>query len=268
MEKVILITGVSSGFGRETALLLAQKGYKVYGSVRREIAPMSGIHLVRMDVTDVASVKNAVQTIVEKEGHLDILINNAGMGISGAMEETSQDELHLQINTNFYGVVNTTQAVMPFMRKQKNGTIINISSIGGLMGLPFQGFYSASKFAIEGYSEALRMEVKQFNIKVVVINPGDFATGFTANRKLIAVTNRESVYKEQFTKTIAAIEKDETTGLKPIVLAQKIASVLEKKNPANRYVVASPVQKLSVILKSLLPGKWFARMIEDYYGIK
>jgi NAD(P)-dependent dehydrogenase (short-subunit alcohol dehydrogenase family) len=268
MDKIIFITGVSSGFGRETALLLAQKGYKVYGSVRRNIASLSGVNLVKMDVTDNESVKNAVHSIVEKEGRIDVLINNAGMGISGALEETNTEELHLQINTNFYGIVNTIQAVLPFMRKQKQGTIINTSSIGGLMGLPFQGFYSASKFAIEGYSEALRMEIRQFNIKVVLINPGDFATGFTANRKLIAATESESAYKEQFAKTIAAIEKDENGGLKPIVLAQKIASIIEKKNPANRYVVASPVQKLSVVLKSLLPEKWFARMIEDYYGIK
>jgi len=266
-RKVIFITGVSSGFGRETALFLAGLGHQVYGSVRRNIDDMPTINLINMDVTDSQSVQRAVDEIITKEGHIDVLINNAGMGIAGALEETNQEELFIQMDTNFFGTVRTINAILPYFRKQQYGTIINISSIGGLMGLPFQGYYSASKFAIEGYSQALRLELKPFNINVVVVNPGDFATQFTANRKVIAASGENSVYP-QFETTLRAIEKDESNGLSPRVLAQKIARIVVLKKPAHRYIVASPVQKISVTIMKLLPAKWFTKLLADYYGIK
>lgn len=266
-KKIILITGVSSGFGRVTAMHLAEAGHLVYGSIRRKVDGIPHVNLIDMDVTNMVSVQNVVDTIVTKEGRIDVLINNAGMGIAGAVEETSQEESDIQMNTNFNGTVRAIKAVLPYMRRQQSGTIINISSIGGLMGLPFQGFYSASKFAVEGYSQSLRMELKPFNIHVVVVNPGDFTTKFTANRKIIASAQDNTSYL-QFNVTLKAIEKDENSGLNPIVLAKKISRIVSSAKPSYRYIVSSPIQRLSVILSHILPGKCFGRMIENYYGIR
>jgi len=265
-SKVILITGVSSGFGLITAKHLASIGHKVYGSVRRQIDEIQGVGLVNMDVTDLNSVREAISYVISREGRIDVLINNAGIGIAGSIEETSAEELDLQMKTNFTGTVFTTQAVIPFMRQQKSGTIINISSIGGLMGLPFQGFYSASKFAVEGYSQALSLEVKPFKIRVVLVNPGDFATQFTTNRKIIAAGS--SSHYPFFKNALSEIEKHEIAGLNPTVLAHKIACIVSSQNPAFRYVVASPSQKLSVWLYKLMPYKMFAKILEHYYKIR
>ncbi len=267
MSKVILITGVSSGLGKHIAGYLAQQDYKVYGTTRRDIDPNPHITILNVDVTDVSSVQRAVDSILQKEGRIDALINNAGMGLSGAIEDYSANEAHREMDTNFYGTFYTIQAVLPAMRKQGSGMIINISSIGGLMGLPFQGFYSASKFAIEGLSEALRMELKQFNIKVVLVNPGDHQTQFTANRKIISKAGGNSAYKLQFKKTLAVIENDEQNGWPPVAVAKKIHSILQKKNPCTRYVVSSFEQKLAVILKFILPGSWFFKILEGHYGV-
>jgi NAD(P)-dependent dehydrogenase (short-subunit alcohol dehydrogenase family) len=268
MSKVIFITGVSSGLGKHTAGYLAKKGHKVYGTTRKDVEPNSNLTFIKMDVTGFASVQHGVDLILQKEGRIDVLINNAGMGYAGAIEDFSADEAHLEMNTNFYGVVNTIQAVLPVMRQQGSGLIININSLGGLMGLPFQGFYSASKFAVEGLSEALRMELKQFNISIVQINPGDHQTQFTANRKMIAKTDESSAYQSQFNKTLAIIENDERNGLKPIAVAKKINSILQKKHPRTRYIVSSFEQKLAVLLKHILPGTWFGKVLEGHYGIK
>jgi short-subunit dehydrogenase len=267
MNEVVLITGVSSGFGKHTAELLVEKGYKVYGTSRRSIDIDSRISLLNLDITDEKSINKAIDLLLQKEGRIDILINNAGMGLSGAIEEFTFEEAKLQMDSNFFGMFRVIQAVLPTMRKQKGGVILNISSIGGLMGLPFQGFYSASKFAIEGFSDALRMELKQFNIKVVLINPGDFHTNFTANRKLISKSGPSSAYEQQLKKTLAIIEKDETNGLPPSFLAKKIYCIIKKTNPAARYVVASFEQKLAVVLKYILPDKLFYKIIGSHYGI-
>ena len=190
MVKVILITGISSGFGREMAKLLAEEGHSVYGTVRNEGKTNDGVNILKMDLTDNESINKVVKTIVEKEGRLDVLINNAGMHTGGPIETTPAENIRLQMDTNFIGMVHLTNSILPVMRKQGGGMIINISSIGGLMGLPFQAFYSASKFAIEGFSEALRMEVRKFNIKVVVINPGDFHTSNSCQSQEIPCSGR------------------------------------------------------------------------------
>jgi short-subunit dehydrogenase len=152
------------------------------------------------------------------------------------------------------------------MRKQGQGTIINFSSIGGLMGLPFQAFYSASKFAIEGLSEALRMELKPYNVKVIVINPGDFHTSNTANRTNITV--QDGPYEEQFRKSQAQFEKDEINGWNPEIMARKLLKVVESKHPCNRYIVASFEQKLAILLKRILPVSWFSYILGSHYSIK
>ena len=269
MNKVILITGISSGFGKQTAELLAAQGHKIYGTVRRDVEISPAVTGLKLDLTDTESIQSAVRTIQDKEGRIDVLINNAGMHTGGPIETSPIGNIKLQMDTNFLGMVNLTREVLPVMRKQGGGTIINFSSIGGLMGLPFQGFYSASKFAIEGISEALRMEVKQFNIKVILINPGDFHTNNSANRRnFLAPTDANDPYNEQYLKTMAIIEKDEAGGWEPVVLAKKLVSIVESKNPHERYIIASFEQKLAVALKHILPGKLFGMILEDHYKIK
>jgi NAD(P)-dependent dehydrogenase (short-subunit alcohol dehydrogenase family) len=269
MKKVILITGISSGFGKQTARLLAEKGHIVYGTVRKENGSENQVNYLKMDLMDYDSIKLAVNTVLEKEGRIDILINNAGMHTGGPIETSPTENIKLQMDTNFIGMANLTREVLPVMRKQGGGTIINFSSIGGLMGLPFQAFYSAGKFAIEGFSEALRMEVKQFNIRIVLINPGDFHTSNSANRRnFLAPTDINDPYNEQFEKTLSIIEKDESNGWEPVVLARNIVKIVECKNPRQRYIIASFEQKLAVVLKHILPGKLFRMILEDHYKIK
>jgi short-subunit dehydrogenase len=155
------------------------------------------------------------------------------------------------------------------MRKQGGGTIINFSSIGGLMGLPFQGFYSAAKFALEGFSEALRMEVARFNIKIVVINPGDFHTSNSANRrKFLSPTEENDPYKDTFERSLQVIEKDEANGRDPVTLAGKLVKIVESSNPRQRYIIASFDQKLAVFLKKILPDTWFRMILEGHYRVK
>lgn len=269
MSKVILITGVSSGFGRATAQLLAQQGYTVYGSLRKPCNAPPAVRLVTIDLSKPETIRQAVATIIDREGHIDVLINNAGMHSGGPAETIEEEHLRLQIETSFTGPALLTREVLPHMRRQGGGTIINISSIGGLMGLPFQPYYSAAKFAIEGFSEALRMEVKQFGIRVVVINPGDFHTNNSANRRnYLAPAEEGDPYYNQFHTTLDTIEKDENKGGKPEVLAQKIAGIIKKKNPSHHYIIASPDQKLAVLLKRLLPSRIFSLILEDHYKIR
>jgi NAD(P)-dependent dehydrogenase (short-subunit alcohol dehydrogenase family) len=268
MSKVVFITGISSGFGKYTSSYLAQKGYKVYGTCRSACECDPLVNLLVMDVTDVKAVERCINQVLEAEGKIDVLINNAGMHTGGAIEVAPYEDIRLQIETNLMGIVNMIKNVLPIMRRQGKGTIVNISSIGGLMGLPFQGFYSAGKFAIEGISEVLRMELRQFNIKVIVINPGDFHTKNTLNRKNFLAPDPDKVYDEQFRKTISIIENDENGGWNPEIMARKIYKILEKKRPANRYVIASFEQKLAVVLKRILPGSWFDAILRGHYGIK
>ena len=269
MKKVILITGVSSGFGKETARLLSRAGHIVYGTIRNESDSEGKTIILRMDLTDIESIQKAVTAVLTKEGRIDVLINNAGMHTGGPVETLPVEYIKLQMDTNFLGMVNLTREVIPVMRKQGTGTIINFSSIGGLMGLPFQAFYSATKFAIEGFSEALRMEVKQFNIKVVLINPGDFHTSNSANRRnFLAPTGPEDPYNKQFLRTLAVIENDEKKGGKPEALARKLVKIVDCRNPKQRYIIGSPDQKLAVFLKHNLPDRLFRKILEDHYRIK
>ncbi len=263
---IVFITGVSSGFGLETARLLAQEGHTVYGTVRREVEPLPHVHYLHVDVRDRDAVMNAVAQVIEKEGRIDVLVNNAGMGIGGPLEFATEEEIRLQMDTNFMGLVHCVDAVLPHMRRQGGGKIIALSSIGGLMGLPFQGFYSASKFAIEGYCEALRLETQQQGVKVVVLRPGDFSTGFTGSRKKVADEAALQAYP-LYREAIEKVEHDENGGLKPVVLAQKISRIINMQHPRNGYVVASFEQKLSVWIKQILPAKWFDRILGSYYKL-
>ena len=269
MPEVILITGISSGFGMETAKLLADRGHIVYGTMRRESEAGDAVSVLQMDLTDPGSISRAVETVVRNEGRIDVLINNAGMHTGGPVETAPMQHIQLQMETNFMGMVRLTREVLPVMRRQGGGRIINLSSIGGLMGLPFQAFYTASKFAIEGFSEALRMEVRAFNIRVILIEPGDFHTRNTVNRRnFLAPSVKEDPYRDQFAKTLSVIEKDETNGRDPLRLARKMVRIVESGNPAPHYVIASVDQKLAVVLKRILPAGWFGRILSSHYKIR
>ena len=263
---VILITGISSGFGLEMARRLSADGHIVYGTVRRDVPHLENVHYLNADVRIEQDAVNAVNAVVEAEGRLDALICNAGMGIGGPAEFSSEEEIKLQMDTNFLGQVRFVKAALPHMRAQGKGRIICFSSIGGVMGLPLQGYYSASKFAVEGFCEALRMEVRGFGVDVVVIEPGDFATGFTAARIKSAATEEALRAYPFLNTTTARLESEEIGGLPPSYLASKMSRIVTCRHPKYRYVISTFEQKLSIFLKSILPAPLFGKILQSYYS--
>ena len=227
MKEVVLITGASSGIGKVTAEYLADKGYIVYGTARKVNNAPKNFTLLPMDVRDEKSVQNAINQVIDKEKRLDILINNAGVGISGAVEEIPMDELQNIFQTNFFGAINVIKSVLPIMRNHRKGLIINITSIAGYMGLPFRGAYSASKGALELITESIRMEVKKFNIDAVCVAPGDFATDI-ASRRYHTPVFENSPYKEAYQKSLNLMNKDVNSGQNPILMAEKIFKIIKK----------------------------------------
>ena len=262
--QIIIITGASSGFGKATAEMLSKKGHVVYGLCRREMQDTT-IKYRQCDVRNREQIAAVVAQIIGEQGRVDVLVNNAGMGIGGALELATEEEIDLQMGTNFMGCVNMCQAVLPYMRKARAGKIINLSSIGGLMGLPYQGFYSASKFAIEGFTEALAAEVTGFGIRVCMVEPGDFATGFTGSRKNSQTTLDDPDYGPIFKNSLAIIEKEENGGLPPEKLACRIVKLVEKKKPPLRNVVANFEQWLSTVIKHVLSGNQMVAILRSYY---
>ena len=263
---VILVTGTSSGFGLAIRRHLISKGHKVYGSSRT--ADLSDPYILAIDVRDAASAQLAIDKVIEREGSIDVLINNAGMGIGGAAELATPEEVDLQMGTNFIGCTNMCRAVLPYMRRQRKGMIINISSIAGRFAIPYQGLYSASKFAIEGYSQALALETKQFGIKIVCVNPGDFNTGFTKARKISQLTVENEDYEQSFARVLKNVEKDELGGGNPDLLARKIGKIVAKRHPRFHYIVAKdPIQSLAVYLSMILPQNFFHWIIRLFYSV-
>ena len=268
MKKVVFITGASSGFGKVTADYLSKQGYCVYGTSRNPKEEYTNkIRMLKMDVTDRSSIESAVSIIIKEQDRIDVLINNAGIGIGGALELATEEEIRLQMHTNFLGCVNVCNSIIPFMRSQKNGLIINVSSIGGVLGIPFQGFYSASKFAIEGYSETLSLELRPFNIKVCLLEPGDFATGFTDNRKISILTKNSDFYKEQFNRTLKIIEKEERNGGNPILVAKTLHRIIETKHPKFRYKVGGILQIVFAKAKAFIPDRIYQYLLCIYYNL-
>lgn len=273
MPKIILITGASSGIGAACARHLAALGHRVYGTSRRAPAPAQatpdddGVIMLRMDVTDEASVQRAVEHVLAREGRLDVLINGAGDGIAGAVEDTAMDEAHAQLDTNFFGTLCACRAVLPAMRAQGDGLIVNISSIGGGIGLPFQAMYSASKFALEGMSEALRIEVRPYGIRVVLVEPGDMRTGFTANRRMVAAHRETSPYYAAGERAVAVMVHDEENGASPELVARLVARLMAKKSPRLRYMVGPIVEQTALLLKRVLPWRLFEAALRLYYKV-
>lgn len=267
-SQVILITGASSGFGKITAQTLAAQGHIVYGTSRKQTENKGNVTMLVADVTDNSSIHCVVEHIMKERGRIDVLINNAGMGIGGALELATDKEIALQMDTNFLGMVRVCRSVLPIMRRQRKGKIINISSIAGLIAVPYQGFYSASKFAIEGYSEALSLEVHPFGIKVCVVEPGDFNTGFTANRNISAATLNSSDYGQYFTDTLKIIEEAETNGCVPSKFATAVLKLVEKENPPFRTLTGPLSQVMFAKVKGWLPGKVIRYALRTFYKIK
>lgn len=267
-NRVILITGTSSGIGKACADHLHERGYRVYGTSRKiqQVNPKS-FAMIQMDVDNDSSVEKGVNIVLEKEGHLDIVINNAGFGIAGSIEDTSIEEAKAQLETNFFGVFRVCKAVLPIMRKQESGYIINISSIGGLISVPFQGLYCASKFAVEGMSEALRMEIKEFGIKVILIEPGDFHTGFTLHRRRTLQSQENSVYSEKCNNTVAVMEKDEINGYDTEKVACLVERIINIKTPYFRYTTGPIIERIAVSLKKVLPHSIFERIVMMSYKL-
>lgn len=263
---VILITGITSGFGKAMAEVFSKEGHTVYGTRRSAREFLEGVTYIKAEATDPVQVKAAVDQVVAEQGKIDVFINNAGMGVGGPIEFTVLQDARRQMDVNFMGMVNFLKFVVPVMRGQGYGKILCFSSIAGRIGIPFQGFYSASKFAIEGYCQALRLELRKCGVRVVVIEPGDFCTGFTAARCKVEDPEAQKAYPS-YAASIAGMENDEQTGLKPEYLAGKVAKIVEKKNPAYRYVIATFVQKLSIPLSTILPDKLWAKIFAGWYGL-
>ncbi len=267
MKKVVLVTGASSGIGKSIATHLSDNSYKVYGTSRNPSRyPDSGFTLLALDVQDQESIHNAVNTIIEKEGQLDVLINNAGVGITGPMEETPMDQVEHAMNTNFFGPLRVLQAVMPHMRKQKSGRVINITSIAGYMGLPYRGIYSASKGALEIATEAYRMECAHLNIHFSNLAPGDFATNIAAGRFHAPVV-AGSDYAKGYAHTLKLIDEHVDDGNDPREIANKVLEILQTTRPGIHYKVGSFMQKFSIVLKKVLPEKQYERMLKKHYGL-
>ncbi len=266
MSKVALITGVSSGIGREIAFYLSEKKFTVYGTSRTKKEENLPFASIILDVLDVNTIQKAVFHIIEKEGRLDVLINNAGKGITGSIEDTPTDEMRNVFNTNFFGAIDVMKAVLPQMRKQKSGTIINITSIAGYIGLPFRGVYSATKGALELMTEATRMEVKNFGINVANIAPGYFSTNI-ASRRYHTPVFENSAYKEIYSKNLALMDKNLDKGMHPIKVAKMVYKIIETKNPKIHYKVGGFTEIFSVVLKRILPDKIYEKLIMNHYKL-
>ena len=267
-QKVVLITGGSSGIGKSIGLYLQSKGHKVYGTTRSlsKHIDFESFELLELEVTDPASIRSAVQQVLDKEARLDVLINNAGVGITGPIEETPHKEILKAFDVNFNGPLHLTKAVLPQMRLQKSGLIINITSIAGAMGLPYRGIYSATKGAMDMVSEALRMEVKDFGIQITTVAPGDFATNIAAGR-YHAPTKSQSPYSKGYGKTLKMINEDVDTADDPILVAKKVLEIINTKKPKVHYRVGDSMQKLSIFLKRIMPDKIYEKLVLNHYKL-
>jgi NAD(P)-dependent dehydrogenase (short-subunit alcohol dehydrogenase family) len=213
--------------------------------------------MLSMNVDDDDSVIHAVRIVLEKAGRLDAVVNNAGFALMGSVEDTSIEEAKAQMETNFFGVLRVCRAVLPIMRKQESGQIINISSLAGVLGLPFSGLYSASKFALEGMTESLRLELRPFGISVVLIEPGDFSTQLPAKRRVASASEKNDAYRKRFARSKAVQEKDESKAPTPEAVAYLVERILTSRRPPLRFTVGMFGQRIVVPLKRVLPQRLF-----------
>ena len=261
MSKVAIVTGASSGIGLAVTRQLLQKGFTVYGVSRRGTSAEGVIPLVA-EITDENAVKAAIDSVFEKEGRIDLLINNAGAGISGPIEFTAQEEMKWQMDVNFYGQVYCVKAVLPYMRKQGSGRIVCTSSVAAVMSIPYQSFYSCSKAAVSNMVLALRNEVRNFGIQVCAVMPGDTKTGFTDARKKDDSGNGVYTHNEA---AVVAMEKDERGGMTPDYVASVIVKAATVKNPKPLYTAGAKF-RLFVFLFRFMPYRFAYWVIGKMYS--
>jgi len=265
MQKVVLITGASAGIGKESAIQLANKGYIVYAAARRtdklKELEAYGIHSITLDVTQEDSIINCVKTIIDKEKQIDVLINNAGYGSYGSVEDVPLEEAKYQFEVNIFGLARLSQEIIPYMRRQKSGRIINVSSIGGRIGEPHGAWYHATKFALEGLSDSMRMELKQFGIDVVVIQPGAIKSEWNeiARDKMLQ-TSGSTDYGDLVKKHIALFKYADKRASEPKVIADVIYKAVKSSKPKTRYV-AGEGAKIILFLRKLLSDKGFDNLM-------
>lgn len=265
----VLITGASSGIGNMTAVYFAKKGHTVFGTSRNpekvEKRADELFTYIKMDVTNEASVNETIQTLLQKIEKLDVVICNAGMGISGPIETTPIEYIEKQINTNFWGTLRVLRSVLPSMR-EKGGKIFVIGSMAGRAGIPFQGYYAASKFALEGLVESLRYELMEFPVQVSIIEPGDFRTGFTGSR--LKFEDEKDPYYKKCKQAVSIMEQDEQHGANPLMLAQLLYKLsLNTRKLKVRYSIGMLFQRFAMLLKRILPCKLYEYLFSKYYNV-
>lgn len=264
-KKVVLITGASSGIGMATAQLLNEKGLQVYATARQvekmQILQQAGIHVLAMDVTQEESMVSAVQTIYQEAGKIDVLVNNAGYGSYGALEDVPIAEAKYQFEVNVFGSTRLIQLVLPTMRTQHAGRIINVSSIGGRIGEPHGAWYHATKFAMEGLSDSLRMELKQFGIDVVVIQPGAIQTEWNriARENLIKISG-STAYRDLVHKHSRILENADKRGSQPAVIAKAIEKAIMARHPQTRYAAGAGAKPV-LFIRKILSDKAFDKLM-------
>lgn len=262
---VVLVTGGSSGLGKAICDQLAHGGARVYGGSRTDCGPATWQYLP-LDVTDDASVQAAVDAILRREGRLDAVVSCAGVSFAGPIEDTTVEEAQRHFDINFFGTMRVVRAVLPAMRGQRRGKIVVIGSIGGLIGLPYLGYYSASKFALDGLIEALRAEIAPFGIQATLIHPGDFNTLLGARRTYSRHTTPGSPYHAAFDRARTFYGSMEAEGRSPVTVARKVEKVLARKRLPARVLVGSPLEVLGVWGKALLPARSFEYLFRKAYG--
>jgi NAD(P)-dependent dehydrogenase (short-subunit alcohol dehydrogenase family) len=263
--RIALVTGASAGLGRACADQLAAAGWTVTGASRRGTGGKGWTGMV-MDVDSGDAVQSGVASVLQEHGRIDALVAAAGWGVAGAVEDTAVEEAKAQFETNFWGCVRVVQAVLPQMRAQRSGRIVLMSSIGGVIGIPFQAFYSASKFALEGFAESLGYEVAPFGITVTLVQPGNFATDFTASRKLAAAAG-SSDYAAATAKAVAAMERDERNGAPPADVAAAVQRVLDARRPPRRISVGKAAERVGLVAKRLMPFRLFEAAAKSSLGV-
>ena len=264
-QKTVWVTGASSGLGLHTAMALQADGWRVIAGARSfEDGEADGMYRLKLDVTDGESVRRFCEK-AEGIAPPDALVQCAGMLVLGSCEETGTEEFRRVIDTNYLGMVRVNRAVLPLMRARGGGKIVLFSSINGLMGIPFQNAYTASKHAIEGYAECLAMEVKPFGIQVMLVEPGDHRSGSDKYRPHAAAMNDGSPYAAEYESAVSVIAHDEHNGSDPDALGRKIARTLDRKKIPFRKRIASPDQHLAVYVHKLLPARLNAAVLRQYY---
>ena len=265
-QKVILITGASSGVGQSTARLLSQKGYKIFGTSRNPASAeaIRDVEMVPLDVRSDDSVAACIKAVADEAGRIDVLVNNAAYELAGAIEEISIDEAKAQFETNFFGVVRMVQATLPSMRQHKQGQIINVGSLSGVSSIPFLGIYSASKFALEGYTQALRLEVHPFNIHVSLAEAGFLKTPMMNKRQVSTVQLED--YNLWRQRAFDAIRNHEQKAPGPELVAQTILRIIDTRTPRLRYPIGSQA-KFTTRLQRFLPAGTYERGVRSTFSL-